>query len=91
MTKVRDSNASLAKLIFFVAHLVTHARGRFITCNTSLFKNAQDKFRIIFLGGDEVKFDCWSNSSEIQDYFVENGIDGDEEDYFALWIGFLVS
>ena len=42
------------------------------------------------VGGDEVKFDCWSSSPEIQDYFAEEGLDGTSEDYFNLWISYLV-
>ncbi len=41
-------------------------------------------------GGDEVNFDCWMSSSEIQDYFDQEELDGDLEDYYGLWIGFLV-
>ena len=37
-------------------------------------------------GGDEVVFDCWKESPEIQDYFSDQGMAGEEEDYFGLWV-----
>ncbi len=37
-----------------------------------------------------MNFECWSSSQEIQDYFQQEGLQGTEEDYYALWTDFLV-
>ncbi len=42
----------------------------------------------VHLGGDEVNFGCWSRSEEIVEYFDEQGLDGNDEDMFALWANF---
>ena len=37
------------------------------------------------MGGDEVSFDCWKISPEIDAWLDQNGLSGIEDDYFTLW------
>lgn len=37
------------------------------------------------LGADEVVFDCWNKSTEIQTWMQEQGMTGTKDDFYALW------